>query len=50
MNNSAAVGYMILAMKSLNYTDKEIKDVEQEMLYKMDMRTEEQAENKYNSF
>ena len=50
MNNSAAIGYMILAMKSLDYSDKDIKGIEAEMKYQMDMKSEEQVERVYNNF
>ena len=50
MNNSTAIGYMILAMKYLGYKDAKIKEMESEMKYQMDMRTEEQADQTYMQF
>jgi Holliday junction resolvasome RuvABC DNA-binding subunit len=50
VNNATAIGYAILALKELGYTEKQIKDIEAEMKYQMDMTTEERAEQEYNRF
>jgi len=50
MTNAAAIGYMILAAKYSKLDSKTIKQLENNMSYFMDMRTEEQAEETYNKF
>jgi hypothetical protein len=50
MKNSAAVGYMIMAARLFGLTTEQIKKLEEEMLYYMDAKTEEEAENAYKSF
>ncbi len=50
MNNNAALGYAIMAMKNLGYDDKKIEAVIQEMRSIMDFKTEEEAEEKYMKF
>jgi len=50
MTNAAAIGYMILAAKDLKLDPKIIRQLESNMTYFMDMRTEEQAEETYNKF
>lgn len=50
MTNAAAIGYMILAAKDLKLDVKLIKQLEANMKYFMDMRTEEEAEEVYNNF
>jgi hypothetical protein len=50
MNNGAAIGYMILAAKTLRIPEKQIRDIELEMTYKMDERTEDEAEKEYQNF
>lgn len=50
MTNGAAIGYMIMAGKSMGLDEDTIKTLEAQMKYKMDMRTEEEAEKVYQSF
>ena len=50
MNNSAAIGYMILAAKQLNLDNKIIRKLEETMYRKMDVVTEEEAEKVYRNF
>lgn len=50
MDNQAALGYMILAMKKNGYTDEQIQKVQGSMLYMMDMKTEEEAAEAYREF
>lgn len=50
MTNSAAIGYMILAMMTLGYDVEAIKEMEDMMTYHIDMKTEVQAVNIYNCF
>lgn len=50
MTNAAAIGYMILAAKDLNLNKEIIRQLESNMSYFMDMRTEEEAEETYNKF
>lgn len=50
MTNAAAIGYMIIAAKNLKLDTKIIKQLESNMAYFMDMRTEEEAEEAYNKF
>jgi DUF438 domain-containing protein len=50
MNNSAAIGYVIMAAKNLDMDKETIKQLESEMKYCMDMKDEEQAEKVYQEF
>jgi hypothetical protein len=50
MSNGAAIGYMIMAAKSLGIAIDDIKALEANMKYKMDMKTEEEAERVYREF
>ena len=50
MSNGTAIGYMILAMKQLDYTDEQIKEVERSMNDRMDLVTEERAYQVYMEF
>ena len=50
MNNGTAIGYAIMAAKSLELNKDIIKQIESEMNYCMDTKTEEQAEEVYRSF
>ena len=50
MNNSAAIGYAIMAAKNLDLDKDTIKQLESEMKYCMDMKDEEQAEKVYQEF
>ena len=50
MTNAAAIGYMILAAKDLKLDKEVIRQLESNMKYFMDMRTEEEAEEVYNNF
>lgn len=47
MTNASAVGYMILALRSLGYTKEQIDTAERAMKIKMDMITEEAAAETY---
>lgn len=49
MTNGAAIGYAIMALKELGYSEDEIRKVERKMLYFMDMKTEE-AHEEYVKF
>ena len=49
MNNSAAIGYMILAAKALGLDKKTIRTLESAMRSKMDIFTEDEAEETYNN-
>lgn len=50
MTNGSAIGYAILALKALGFQDEEIRKIESEMRYQMDMKTEDEAEEAYNQF
>ncbi len=50
MNNSAAIGYMILAAKALGWDKLEIKKLDLAMKSEMDFTTEDKAEEVYRSF
>lgn len=50
MNNSAAIGYAIMAMESLKIDEKIIEKVARRMYYEMDMADEETAEDVYTNF
>jgi hypothetical protein len=50
MTNAAAIGYMILAAKDLKLDKEIIKQLEANMKYFMDMRSEEEAEEIYYRF
>jgi hypothetical protein len=47
MTNSAAIGYMILAAKAFAMPKAQIKRLEREMQWQMDMKTEAEAEEAY---
>lgn len=49
MNNSAAIGYMILAAKRYGLTSKQISELESLMTRAMDRHTEEEAEKEYQN-
>jgi Holliday junction resolvasome RuvABC DNA-binding subunit len=50
MNNSAAIGYMILSLKYLGYNKEQIREAESEMNYQLDMNTEDEAEEIFRKF
>jgi len=50
VNNSAAIGYMILAAKRLGFSEDQIRKLEATMKSEMDFITEDQAEEAYRSF
>lgn len=50
MNNSAAIGYMILAAKALGLDKKTIEQLDAAMTYHMDIHTEHEAEQVYRQF
>lgn len=50
MNNSAALGYAIMAAKAMGWDESVIKVLEHEMGRKMDFHTEEEAETEYREF
>ena len=50
MTNEAAIGYMILAAKDLDLNKEIIRQLEQNMKYFMDRKTEEEAEKVYTNF
>ena len=50
MTNAAAIGYMIIAMRRLGYTEEQIKILEAEMLNRMDWVTEDFAEQVHQKF
>lgn len=50
MNNSAAIGYMILAAKDIELDDETIQKLEQNMRYFMEWTTEEKAAETYTNF
>lgn len=50
MDNSSAIGYMILAGRALGLDIDLLKQLEAEMKYQMDMKTEEEATAVYNNF
>jgi len=50
MNNSATIGYMILAARKVGLQEKEIKAIEREMQLQMDCKTEGEAEVSYRNF
>lgn len=47
MNNSAAIGYMILAAKRLGLDVETIKQLDRMMYDMMDVKSEEEAEEVY---
>lgn len=49
MNNSTAIGYGLIALKSLGYSKKELEKFEAEMNYQLDMNTEDEAEEVYRN-
>lgn len=44
MNNSAAIGYALLAAKRMGFTKKQLQQLEATMRDEMDFVTEEEAE------
>jgi hypothetical protein len=50
MNNSAAIGYAIMAMEALIIDVKIIEKVAREMYYQMDIKDEETAERVYQNY
>lgn len=50
MTNESAIGYAILALKKLGYRDEEIRKIESEIRYQMDMKTKEEAQEQYRQF
>lgn len=48
MTNDAVRGYIILAMRNLNYKGEDIEKVVDELHYIFDTTTEQQAEEVYN--
>ena len=46
-SNNACLGYAIRAAKALKMTEKQIKDLVNEMKYCFDMRTIEEAKEEY---
>ena len=50
MDNSAALGYMILAAKAVGIPVETIRELESAMTQKMDFLTEEQATKAYREF
>ncbi len=50
MTNETAIGYMILAARSLGIDQKMINDLEEEMAEMMDLKTESEAEKAYKNF
>ena len=44
MDNKQALGYMLLACKSLGYTKDQVRDLYKAMYYQFDVKTEEEAE------
>ncbi|MBB6672593.1 hypothetical protein [Cohnella nanjingensis] len=49
MTNAAAIGYMILAAKKLDWSIHDIHTLESMMVDMMDERTEEEAEEIYRN-
>ena len=47
MTNEAAIGYMILAARSLGLDQEMINGLEEEMAEMMDLKTEEEAKRTY---
>ena len=50
MTNGEAIGYAILALKSLGYTNNQIRKIEARMLYEMDMHSENDVREVYIKF
>lgn len=50
MTNDAAIGYMILAAKDLGLDKEVISQLEENMKYFMDVKTESEAEKAYKEF
>lgn len=50
MTNEAAIGYMILAAKNSEFSDRLIQRLEGNMQRVMDEKTEEEAELAYEKF
>jgi len=49
MTNGAAIGYAMIALDNLGYSNEDIRAVEREMYRVMDDKTEEEAERHYQS-
>jgi hypothetical protein len=47
MTNEAALGYMIIAARAAGLEEKIIKNLESEMQWAFDMKTESEAEESY---
>jgi len=47
MNNSAAIGYAIMAARRIGLTDEQIRKLDSAMYRLMDEVTEEEAEEEY---
>ena len=45
MDNSQAIGYMLLACKNLGYTQEQAQALYREMYSEFDLRTEEEAQD-----
>ena len=48
MDNYSALGYVLEAMKNLDYTKEQIKEMEGEMRYLFDVKTIEEARDYYD--
>lgn len=44
MDNRQAIGYMLLACKSLGYTREQVRDLYSAMYLQFDLKTEDEAE------
>lgn len=49
MNNSTAIGYGLMTLKSLGYSKKDLVKFEAEMNHQLDMNTEEEADEVYRN-
>ena len=47
MNNNIIKGYVMLALKNMNYKEKEIEKILDELDYQFDIKTEYEAEKYY---
>lgn len=50
MDNRQAIGYMLLACKNLGYTYEQARALYREMYSEFDLKTEEEAEERGNSW
>lgn len=50
MQNSTAIGYMILAAKDVGLSDDVIRDLERNMAFFMELKTYKEAEDAYHRF